>query len=108
MEKIMKKLVIMTLLLLSMSSAETRGGSAAGAFTGSLIGSSMGTAISNRRSGNGDCDHYEVQIEKYEEKNEQIRKENNRLIQAINPHRGLLPELEDDFKEWIDDFEEEF
>lgn len=104
----MKKILIIALLALGVVSLEAKGGSAGGAFAGSFIGSSMGTAISNNRGGGGgNCDRYEAQIEKYEDKNNDLRNENSRLVKAINSHRGLLPELEDDFSQWIDDFDED-
>lgn len=103
----MKKRLIIALLTLGIVSLEAKGGSAGGAFAGSFIGSSMGTAISNRNSGGGDCSRYEIQIENYEEKNNVLRKQNERLVNQIQAHRGLLPELKDDFARWIDDFDED-
>ncbi len=101
----MKKLVIIALLTFGVASIEAKGGSAGGAFAGSFMGSALGS--STARGGSGNCDRHEAQIEKYEDKNNALRKENSRLLKDINPHRALLPELKDDFEQWIDDFEEE-
>lgn len=103
----MKKILIIALLTLGVVSLEAKGGSAGGAFAGSFIGSSMGSSMSRSGGGSGNCNRYEAQIEKYEDKNNYLRNENSRLVKAINPHRGLIPELEDDFSQWIDEFDED-
>lgn len=102
----MKKIVIIALLALGIASIEAKG-TTAGAFTGSFFGSTMGTAISRGGSGSGNCDNIEALIEKYEDENDALRTQNSHLVNQIQPHRGLLPELESDFESLIDDFDED-
>jgi hypothetical protein len=104
----MKKLLIITLLSLSIGALEAKGGSAGGAFAGSFMGSTLGTAVSNNgRSSGGDCDRYERQIEQYSEKNKKLERENRHIEKKIKPHRGTWESLENDFEELFDDIENE-
>lgn len=102
----MKKVLIIALLALGITSIETKG-SVGGAFAGSFIGSSMGTTISNNNRDGGDCSGYENQIKKYEYKNKALRKKNDLLERAVSKDRGMFEEFEDDFQELIDDFDED-